>query len=66
MRIALPSPWTTIDFIDNIRAAFNGNVQVNDAEIRVDECPCAGPLNEAIDTVVEMSNVQSGLKSLNL
>ena len=66
MKIDLPSPWTTIDFIDNIRAAFNGNVQINDAYIRVEECPCSGPLNEAIDTVVEMSNVQSGLKSLIL
>ena len=57
VRIDTPSPWTTVDFIDNIRAAFNGNIQINDAEIKVDECPSAGPLNEAIDTVVEMTNV---------
>ena len=59
--IDLPSPWTTVDFIDNIRAALNGKVQINDAHIMVVECPCAGPLNEVIDTVAEMSNKQSGL-----
>ena len=33
--IDTPSPWTTVDFIDNIRAAFNGNTQIDAAEIKV-------------------------------
>ena len=57
VKIDSPSPWSTVDFIDNIRAGLNGNTHINDAVIKVSECPSTGPLNEAIDTVVEMSNV---------
>ena len=56
--IVLPTPWTTVDFIDNVRTKFNDQltIDIQHADFTVFECPSPGPLNEALDTVVEMSN----------
>lgn len=65
--ITVPQPWTPIDFIDNIRATFSGEdkVQIQKACIKSVECGYAGPLNEAIDAIVEFSHESTGLTNLD-
>ena len=39
---------------------------IRDAVFEVFECPSPGPLNEALDTIVEISNQSFGLSRLSL
>ena len=58
MLIGLPQPWTPVDFINNIRLTFHDQQEIKIHYVAINEpkCASAGPLNEVIDTVVEMSH----------
>ena len=66
--IVVPSPWSQVDFIDNINAKIHcyHNNPIRSAYLRVLNCSHPGIINEALDAIIEMSHTELGLQSLSL
>ena len=60
--ISVPSPWYQLDFLNNINYDLgHEDFSIRDAEIVIESSTHDGPINEAIDAFVEMSNQVNGL-----
>ena len=63
----VPSPWYQLEFLNNMNHDLgHEDFSIRDAEIVVESSTHDGPINEAIDAFVEMSDQVNGLRSIIL
>ena len=66
-KIALPQPWNNLEFVGYIQEAIGGiDPVIQRAEVAVPSSSSSAPINEIYDSMVQLSDIDSGLEALKL